>query len=77
MSEKLKKQIAKMNFESAMTRLEEIVEIMSSQKINLDSMIEMHEEGALLKAFCEEKLAEAKLKIETVSKKNTANESNS
>jgi exodeoxyribonuclease VII small subunit len=69
MSEKLKKQIAKMDFESAMARLEEVVEILSSQRINLDSMISLHEEGILLKDFCEEKLAEAKMKIETVSKK--------
>lgn len=66
-----------MDFESAMARLEEIVETMSSQKINLDSMINLHEEGVLIKSFCEEKLAEAKMKIETVSKKNIANESNS
>lgn len=77
MSEKLKKQIAKMDFESAMTRLEQVVEIISSQKINLDSMIALHEEGILLKSFCEEKLAEAKMKIETVSKKNISDEANS
>ncbi len=63
-----------MDFESAMARLEEIVEIMSSQKINLDSMISLHEEGSLLKVFCEEKLAEAKMKIEIVSKKPSSNE---
>ena len=63
-----------MDFESAMTRLEEIVETLSSQKINLDLMISLHEEGTLLKAFCEEKLAEAKMKIETVSKKIISNE---
>ena len=68
MSEKLKKQIAKMSFETAMTRLEEIVETLSSQKINLDSMISLHEEGTLLKESCEEKLAEAKMKIEVISK---------
>jgi exodeoxyribonuclease VII small subunit len=68
MSEKLKKQIAKMSFETAMTRLEEIVETLSSQKINLDSMISLHEEGTLLKEFCEEKLSEAKMKIEVISK---------
>ena len=67
MSEKLKKQIAKMSFETAMTRLEEIVETLSSQKINLDSMISLHEEGTLLKEFCEEKLTEAKMKIEVIS----------
>lgn len=68
MSEKLKKQISKMSFESAISRLEEIVETLSSQRINLDSMISLHEEGVLLKEFCEQKLADAKLKIETVSK---------
>lgn len=66
-----------MDFESAMTRLEEIVETLSSQKINLDSMISLHEEGVLLKAFCEEKLAEAKMKIETVSKKTVTDEATS
>jgi exonuclease VII small subunit len=40
-------------------------------------MIALHEEGVLLKAFCEEKLAEAKMKIETVSKKNISNEATS
>lgn len=63
-----------MNFESAMTRLEEIVETLSSQRINLDSMISLHEEGVLLKEFCEEKLAEAKMKIETISKTKQSNE---
>ncbi|MBU6140552.1 MAG: exodeoxyribonuclease VII small subunit [Proteobacteria bacterium] len=57
-----------MSFESAISRLEEIVETLSSQRINLDSMISLHEEGVLLKEFCEQKLADAKLKIETVSK---------
>ena len=42
------KKISKMSFEDAMMRLEEIVEILSSQKINLDSMIELHEEGTAL-----------------------------
>jgi exodeoxyribonuclease VII small subunit len=63
------KKISKMSFESAMTRLEEIVEILSSQKINLDSMIELHEEGNLLKEHCAKRLEEAKMKIETVLKK--------
>ena len=31
-------------------------------------MISLHEEGTLLKEFCEEKLAEAKMKIEVISK---------
>lgn len=66
--ESAKKQISKMSFESALERLEEIVETLSSQKINLDSMIELHQEGAALKEHCNKKLEEAKMKIETIDK---------
>jgi exodeoxyribonuclease VII small subunit len=60
------KKISKMSFEDAMIRLEEIVETLSSQKINLDSMIELHEEGTALKEHCTKRLEEAKMKIETI-----------
>lgn len=63
------KKIVKMKFEEALERLEEIVETISSQKISLESMIELHEEGALLKEHCAKRLEEAQMKIETVSKK--------
>jgi exodeoxyribonuclease VII small subunit len=66
---KFEKKISKMSFEDAMTRLEEIVEILSSQKINLDSMIELYAEGAALKDHCAARLEDAKMKIETISKK--------
>jgi exodeoxyribonuclease VII small subunit len=52
-----------------MTRLEEIVEILSSQKISLDSMIDLYEEGDALRQHCAKRLEEAKMKIETVFKK--------
>ncbi len=61
--------VAKMDFESAATRLEEIVEILSSEKINLDSMVDLYEEGMALKDHCSKRLDEAKLKIETITKK--------
>jgi exodeoxyribonuclease VII small subunit len=61
--------IIKMSFEEALVRLEEIVETLSSQKVNLDSMIEMYEEGNELRQHCSKKLEEAKMKIETISKK--------
>ena len=63
------KKIAKMSFEEAMARLEEIVEILSSQKVNLDSMIELYEEGTALRERCAARLEEAKMKIEVISKK--------
>lgn len=61
--------VAKMDFESASARLEEIVEILSSEKINLDSMVDLYEEGMALKEHCTKRLDEAKMKIETISKK--------
>jgi len=69
MTKNIEKKIIKLSFEEAMTRLEEIVEILSSQKINLDLMIELYEEGNALKEHCAKKLEEAKMKIETVLEK--------
>jgi exodeoxyribonuclease VII small subunit len=63
------KKISKMSFEDALARLEEIVEILSSQKIDLNLMIDLHEEGSALKEHCSKRLEEAKMKIETISKK--------
>jgi exodeoxyribonuclease VII small subunit len=62
------KKISKMSFEAALARLEEIVETLSSQKINLDSMIELYEEGNALREHCAKRLEEAKMKIDTVGK---------
>ena len=62
------KKISKLNFEEALTRLEEIVEKLSSDKINLDSMVELYEEGILLKEHCAKRLEEAKMKIEIITK---------
>jgi exodeoxyribonuclease VII small subunit len=67
MTKNFEKKISKMTFEEAMKRLEEIVEVLSSQKINLDSMIELYEEGNALKEHCAKRLEEAKMKIETIS----------
>ncbi len=68
-SKNFEKKISKMSFEEALARLEEIVETLSSQKISLDSMIELHEEGSALKDHCTKRLQEAQMKIETVSQK--------
>ena len=68
-TEKLVKNIEKLDFETALSKLEEIVETLSSQKINLDSMIELYQEGTALQEFCAKRLEEAKMKIEVVAKK--------
>lgn len=67
----LRKEISQMSFESALVRLEEIVETLSSKKINLDLMIELYEEGTALREHCTKRLDEAKMKIEVISKKAT------
>jgi len=69
MTKESPKKISKMSFEDALARLEEIVETLSSQKISLDAMIDLHEEGSALKEHCAKRLEEAQMKIETVSKK--------
>jgi exodeoxyribonuclease VII small subunit len=61
------KKISKMRFEDALERLEEVVETLSSQKINLDLMIELYAEGNALREHCVKKLDEAKMKIEIIS----------
>ena len=61
------KKIAKMSFEEALSRLEEVAQILSSQKINLEQMIDLYEEGNALREHCSLRLEEAKMKIEKIS----------
>jgi exodeoxyribonuclease VII small subunit len=60
------KKIAKMSFEEAIARLEEVAQTLSSQKINLEQMIELYEEGTALRDHCLTRLNEAKMKIEKI-----------
>ncbi len=50
-------------FESALGRLEEIVDEMENGQLNLDDMAARFEEGTSLSAFCEQKLNEVERKI--------------
>lgn len=68
-SKNFKEKVSKMDFEPAMERLEEIVETLSSEKINLNSMIDLYEEGTALQEHCSARLDDAKMKIEVISKK--------
>ncbi len=53
----------KMSLESAMTRLEEIVAEMESEKLSLEKSLKLYEEGIGLVARCSEELEVAKRKI--------------
>ncbi len=55
-----------MSFEQAIARLEEVVEMLSADNIDLDKMIELYQEGEMLKKHCQIRLDEAKMKVEIV-----------
>ena len=51
-------------FEEALKKLEAIVETMESEELPLESLMAKYEEGTQLAKTCQEKLAEAELKIQ-------------
>ena len=67
MAEK-KSEKSEIGFETALTRLEEIVEKMGSGEMDLDAMVAAFEEGQKLVALCTEKLNEVEKKIEKLTK---------
>jgi exodeoxyribonuclease VII small subunit len=64
---------AKLPFEEALKRLEGVVEAMESDDLSLETLLAKYEEGTKLVKICQEKLAEAELKIQQL-EKNAAGE---
>jgi len=60
------KDIIGMSFEDALKELEGIVQQLERGQVKLDEAITAYERGALLKRHCEQKLAEAKMKVEKI-----------
>ena len=60
-------------FEEVLKKLEGIVEAMESDDLPLETLIARYEEGTRLAKVCQEKLAEAELKIQQL-EKNAAGE---
>lgn len=58
--------IAAMSFEDALKELEDIVRSLEQGKAKLDDAIAAYERGAKLKKHCEDKLREAKMKIDKI-----------
>ena len=56
----------KMSFEDAMKELEKLVDSLDKGDVSLDEAITAYDRGSQLKEFCEKKLNEAKMKIETI-----------
>ena len=59
---------ASVPFEEALQKLEAIVEAMESDDLPLETLLAKYEEGAKLARACQEKLAEAELKIQQLEK---------
>lgn len=55
-----------LSFEEALSRLEEIVHSLETGQLSLDETVALYEEGQRLRAFCEQKLTEAQLRIRVV-----------
>jgi exodeoxyribonuclease VII small subunit len=55
-------------FEEALKKLEGVVEAMESGDLPLETLLAKYEEGARLVKICQEKLAEAELKIQQLEK---------
>ena len=56
----------KMTFEEAMNELENLVESLDKGDISLDQAIAAYDRGSQLKDYCQKKLNEAKMKVETI-----------
>ncbi len=70
MSAKPKPAPTEPNFETAMDRLEAIVEQMESGKLPLEELIVRYEEGMNMVKICQDRLASAEQKIEIIARNN-------
>jgi exodeoxyribonuclease VII small subunit len=55
-------------FEEALKKLEGVVEAMEADDLPLETLLAKYEEGARLVMICQEKLAEAEVKIQQLEK---------
>ena len=56
----------KLNFEEAMRELEKLVDSLDKGDVSLDEAIAAYDRGSQLKDYCQKKLHEAKMKVETI-----------
>ena len=66
----VKKDIAKMSFEEAMSELEAIVKQLEEGKIKLEEAVSYYERGIKLKKHCEEKLQIAQATVTKITASN-------
>ena len=58
--------LEKLTFEEAMKELEKLVDSLDKGNISLDEAIAAYDRGSQLKDYCQKKLQEAKMKVETI-----------
>jgi exodeoxyribonuclease VII small subunit len=58
--------IESMSFEESLRELEAIVRRLEEGKVNLEDAMNAYERGAGLKAHCEKKLKDARLRVEQI-----------
>ena len=58
--------IASLSFEQALQELEQIVARLESGQAPLEDSIQLYERGAALKAHCEQRLEQARLRVEKI-----------
>lgn len=61
-----KQPIMEMNFEAALAELEKIVGQLESGDVALEQSISLYERGDALRAHCDTKLKQAKLKVDKI-----------
>ena len=66
----------KMTFESALQELEAIVERLEKGEVSLDDAVVAYERGTELKKHCQERLDEARMKVEKIRETKGENDSN-
>lgn len=67
----------RINFESALSELEALVEKMESGELSLEQSLEEFERGMKLSANCQQALQEAELKVQTISARYQKSEADS
>ena len=59
-------ELEKLTFEEAMQELEKLVDSLDKGDVSLDEAIAAYDRGSQLKDYCQKKLNDAKMKVETI-----------
>ena len=59
-------ELEKLTFEEAMQELEKLVDSLDKGDVSLDEAIAAYDRGSQLKDYCQKKLHEAKMKVDTI-----------